>query len=280
MRKISSMLHSCSVNILSGSGVWLVLLMLLTFGIYGIESNYFNYTPLSHHKEYTDTSNAITTSNSAKRILPIYCVDTNEPKVAISFDCAWGNESTRTILDILKKHNVKATFFMTGSWVNAYPEDVKTIASEGHDLGNHSENHKHMSELSLSDCEKEIMSVHNTVKELTGIDMNLFRPPYGDYNNTSMTAVQNTHYYGIQWDVDSLDWKDYGVESIISTVINHKALTNGSIILMHNGSKFTPDALEEVIVKLKEKGYEIVPISQLIYKSDYTIDVQGRQHKN
>ena len=221
---------------------------------------------------------AITVSNiSSKRDLPIYCVDTEEKMVALSFDAAWGNDDTRNILDILAKNNVKVTFFMTGEWVNKYPEDVKAIAAAGHDLGNHSENHKQMSQLSKEQCATEIMKAHNRVKELTGIEMNLFRPPYGDYNNTLVGVARDCKYYTIQWDVDSLDWKDYGVESIINKTVNHKKLGKGSIILMHNGAKFTPQALQAVIIGIQEKGYEIVPISQLIYTGEYTIDHMGRQ---
>lgn len=225
--------------------------------------------------------NAVTVSSTgSKRDLPIYCVDTEDKKVALSFDAAWGNEDTRNILAILDKYGVKVTFFMTGSWVAKYPEDVKAIAEAGHDLGNHSENHKQMSQLSKEQCIEEIMQTHIRVKELTGIEMNLFRPPYGDYNNTLVGAARECGYYTIQWDVDSLDWKDYGTKSIIDTVVNNKALGNGSIILMHNGAKYTPDALESVIKGLQDKGYEIVPISQLIYTGKYTVDHTGRQFAN
>jgi len=223
---------------------------------------------------------AITVSSAGrKRDLPIYCVATNEKKVALSFDAAWGNEDTKTILDILAKHNVKVTFFMTGEWVKKYPDDVKAIAAAGHDLGNHSENHKQMSRLSKEEIADEIMKVHNRVKELTGIEMNLFRPPYGDYNNTVVGTARDCGYYTIQWDVDSLDWKDYGADSIVKKCTQHKKLGNGSIILLHNGAKYTPEALERVITGLKDQGYELVPISQLIYTGEYTIDHEGRQHK-
>jgi len=223
---------------------------------------------------------AITVSNiGKKRDLPIYSVETDENKVALSFDAAWGNDDTQRILDILAKHNVKVTFFMTGEWVRKYPEDVKRIAAAGHDLGNHSENHKQMSKLSEEQCKEEIMKTHNRVKELTGIDMELFRPPYGDYNNMVVGVARKCGYYTIQWDVDSLDWKDYGVDSIIKKCTENKNLRKGSIILLHNGAKYTPDALERIILGLKEKGYELVPISQLIHRGEYTIDHEGRQHK-
>lgn len=156
---------------------------------------------------------------------------------------------------------------------------MKAIAADGHDLGNHSENHKHMTEISESECKDELMKVHEKVKELTGVEMCLFRPPYGDYNNQVVSVARENGYFPIQWDVDSLDWKDYGVENIVNTVLNHKHLGNGSIILCHNGAKYTAEALESLITGLKEKGYEIVPISKLIYKDTYNINHEGRQLK-
>lgn len=169
------------------------------------------------------------------RELPIYCVETDDKKVALTFDAAWGNEDTARILEILKKNNVKVTFFMTGGWVESYPEDVKAILAAGHDLGNHSENHKNMSRISDEEKKDELMKVHKKVQELTGYEMFLFRPPYGDYDNAVVNVAKECGYYPIQWDVDSLDWKDYGVDSIVKTVIGHKHLGNGSIILCHNG---------------------------------------------
>ena len=210
--------------------------------------------------------------------LPIYCVQTNSPKVAISFDAAWGNEDTAELLSILDQYQVKTTFFMTGGWVESFPDDVKAIAEAGHDLGNHSENHKQMAQLGAAECKEEIQSVHDRVKELTGTDMTLFRPPYGDYNDTLIDAANELAYHVIQWDVDSLDWKDYGEDAIVSKVLDHPHLGNGSIILMHNGARYTKDALPRVISGLQEKGYEIVPVSQLILKEHYEMDHEGRQH--
>ena len=214
------------------------------------------------------------------RRLPIYCVQTEAPKVSLSFDAAWGNEDTNDLLSILAKHNIKTTFFMTGGWVESYPEDVKAISDAGHDLGNHSENHKQMSQLSAEECKDEIQKVHDKVKELTGKDMFLFRPPYGDYNDTLIEAANGLGYHVIQWDVDSLDWKDYGADAFLSMVLDHPHLGNGSIILMHNGATYTKDALEQVITGLTDKGYEIVPISELIYTENYEMDHEGRQFVN
>lgn len=192
----------------------------------------------------------------------------------------WGNEDTKKILEILKKHDVHVTFFMTGGWVESYPDDVKAILAAGHDLGNHSENHKNMSQLSDGEKKEELMQVHQKVQELTGYEMYLFRPPYGDYDNAVVKVAKDCGYYPIQWDVDSLDWKDYGVDSIIKTVTEHKHLGNGSIILCHNGAKYTAQALDNLITKLEEQGYTIVPVSELIYKDKYHLNHEGRQISN
>lgn len=217
-------------------------------------------------------------SNSAGgKKLPIYSVKTEEPKIAITFDAAWGNEDTAEILKILADHSVKATFFMTGEWVEKYPEDVEAIHKAGHDLGNHSETHPNMSQLTKEEMEREVMAVHDRVKALTGYEMDLFRPPYGDYNNDVITVVEACGYYPIQWSVDSLDWKDYGREQIIARVCDSEQLENGAIILCHNGAKYTAPALDEMLTELKNRGYQLVPLSRLILRSDYTMDVSGRQ---
>lgn len=226
-------------------------------------------------------SQNVSVSNSVNgKELPVYCVETSEKKIALTFDAAWGNEDTKKIMEILKKHDVKVTFFMTGGWVESYPEDVKAILAAGHDLGNHSENHKNMSQLSDEEKKEELLKVHQKVQELTGYEMYLFRPPYGDYDNAVVNVAKECGYYTIQWDVDSLDWKDYGVDSIIKTVTQHKHLGNGSIILCHNGAKYTAQALDLLIATLKNEGYTFVPVSELIYKEGYHMNHEGRQIKN
>ena len=223
---------------------------------------------------------AVSAAGTARQ-LPIYSVERpseeGEKFCAISFDAAWGNDDTSRILEILAKHNVHATFFMTGGWVESYPDDVRAIYEAGHDLGNHSQNHKNMSQLSDTEIRDEIMSVHKKVKELTGYEMFLFRPPYGDYDNEVITGVLSCGYYPIQWSIDSLDWKDYGVDDIISRVCDSKHLDGGAIILCHNGAKYTADALDNLLTQLQEKGYQLVPISELIYRENYHLDVTGKQ---
>ncbi|MBR4027052.1 MAG: polysaccharide deacetylase family protein [Lachnospiraceae bacterium] len=216
-------------------------------------------------------------STYGDRELPIYCVDTEEKKISISFDAAWGAEDFQNIMDILDKHEVKTTFFMTGEWVEKYPDCVKMLVEKGHDLGNHSATHPDMTTLSKEEQRNQILEVHNAVKELTGYEMELFRPPYGAYNNEVIRTCYEVEYYPIQWNVDSLDWKDYEPAQIIDNVCNHKALGAGSIILCHNGAKYTAKALDEMLTNLKEQGYELVPISELIIREDFHMDVTGKQ---
>ncbi len=157
---------------------------------------------------------------------------------------------------------------------------MKRILEAGHDLGNHSENHKNMSQLSSEQCQEEIIKVHDKVKELTGYEMSLFRPPYGDYDNDLIKTAASIGYQTIQWNVDSLDWKDYGADSIVKTVCQHKNLGNGSIILCHNGAKYTADALELLIARLKDAGFTFVPLSKLVLSDNYHMNHEGRQIPN
>lgn len=213
----------------------------------------------------------------SERLIPIYCVETDKPKIAISFDAAWGADDTDRLLEILDENDVKTTFFMCGYWVDKYPEEVKKIAEAGHDLGNHSSTHPHMSQLSKEQIKDEITKTGNKVKELTGVEMNLFRAPFGEYTNDVITAANECGYYTIQWSIDSLDWKEFGTEHEINQVLKNKNLENGAIVLFHNDAKYTPEALDTIIKGIKEKGYEIVPVSELIIKDNYIVDNTGRQ---
>ncbi|MDR1664972.1 MAG: polysaccharide deacetylase family protein [Clostridiales bacterium] len=216
-------------------------------------------------------------SGAASRKLPIYSVDTPEKKLAISFDAAWGAEDTDQILEILRNNEVTATFFLCGYWVDKNPEAVKKIAEAGHDLGNHGNTHAHGAQLSLEQNKNEILRCHEKIKQLTGIESNLFRPPYGEYNNTVITAAEEVNYYPIQWDVDSHDWMNKGVDYEINRVLNNKNLSNGSIVLFHNDAKDTPKCLDTILKGLKDKGYSFVPVSELIHKENYYMDHTGRQ---
>ena len=211
--------------------------------------------------------------------LPIYSVNTEDKLVALTFNCAWNIDDLDSILSTLKKNEIRASFFMTGEWVENYPDAVKKIAKAGHDLASHGDGHKHMNSLSKEECMQEIYGVHKKVFELTGVEMDLFRPPYGEYNDTVIMAAQESGYYPIQWSVDSLDLKNYGVKEMTERVVEHKALENGAIVLMHNGTDYTAKALQGIIDGLKNKGYQFVSVSELIIREGYEIDHAGRQVK-
>ncbi|MBQ7810288.1 MAG: polysaccharide deacetylase family protein [Clostridia bacterium] len=218
-------------------------------------------------------SKAVTTANEPRDI-PVYSVETDEKKVAISFDAAWGNEQTSELLDILDRYDVKATFFLVGQWVDNFPDSVKEISKKGHDVENHSNTHAHMPELSLEGMTEEIVSCNDKIKALTGKCPTLFRPPYGDYNNNVVGAVKTQNMYCIQWDVDSLDWKDLSAAEITNRITSK--IQPGSIVLLHNGAKNTPEALPSIIEGIRAQGYELVPISELVPEGEYQTDHQGR----
>lgn len=221
----------------------------------------------------SSTVKAVKTANTPREI-PIYHVDTDKKQVALSFDAAWGNEQTDHLLDILDEYDVKTTFFLVGAWVENYPESVKEIAERGHDVGNHSNTHPHMTQIAQSKMEEEVEQCNDKIEEITGCRPTLFRAPYGDYNNDVVKTVNGYDMYCVQWDVDSLDWKDPTPEQITQNIL--KKIKDGSIILMHNGATNTPEALPMVIEGIKEKGYEIVPISEILLKGDYYTDVEGK----
>lgn len=225
----------------------------------------------------TGTKNTIATSSFYANELPIYCVDTDEKVVALTFDSAWGTEDLDQILSILKKHNAPATFFVTGEWAKKYPEAIISIDAAGHEIANHGNSHKHMPQLSKEDMAAEIQGCHNTVYNLIGKDMTLFRAPYSDWNDTVVEVAHSMGYMSINQSVDSLDWKDYGIDSIIRTVCEHKNLENGSIILLHNGATYTKDALDVMLTGLEKQGYSFVKVSKLIYTSNYYLDHTGKQ---
>ena len=207
--------------------------------------------------------------------IPIYKVDRQDKIVSISFDAAWGNEQTQTLLDILKDKNVKSTFFLVGMWVDKYPESVKAIFDAGHDVGNHSNTHPHLPKLSKDKITAEIDDCNNKIEKITGNRPILFRPPYGDYNNDVIDATSELNMHCIQWDVDSLDWKDPSADEMVKRI--KSKIKPGSIILMHNGAKNTPEALPKILDTIKEEGYSIVPISEIIYKENYKIEHDGTQ---
>lgn len=212
------------------------------------------------------------------RKLPIYCVDKKEKVAALTFDENWGNDNTKKILDILNKYKIKGTFFVLGKWADEFPDVVKEIHNSGNEIGNHSNMHPDMTRASQERIKNEIAETDAKIMKLTGNTTNLFRCPGGEYNDLVVQTVENTGHFCIQWDVDSIDWREDGAQVEYNRVINKTK--PGSIILFHNNAKYTPENLPKIIEKLQGEGYKFVKISDLIYKHDYHIEDDGRQIPN
>lgn len=237
-------------------------------------SLFFIVTLISIVVNYNSKGVFINTS----RKLPIYCVDTKEKKISLTFDMSWGTDNTDKILDILDKYNIKATFFLVGGWIDENPDKVKEIYKRGHEIGNHSNMHPDMTRISKNRMIQEIDINDAKIRKLTGEGTNLFRCPEGTYNDLVIETVKETNHYCIQWDVDSIDWKEDGADLEYNRII--KKTQPGSILLFHNNAKYTPDNLPRIIEKLKSDGYEFVKVGDLIYKDNYHIDYSGKQILN
>lgn len=215
---------------------------------------------------------------SDARSLPVYSVERTDQKIAISFDCAWGDEYTAQLLAALDAADVRATFFAVQFWSEKYPEHLKEIAEAGHEIGTHSATHSYMSRLSEAEIRAELTSSSEAISTATGREVTLFRPPYGDYDDLLVDTAADMGMMTVQWDVDSLDWKDLSAQEIAERVISQTK--SGSIILCHNNGLHTAEALPIILDALKAKGFEFVPVGELIYRENFTIDRTGRQHSN
>lgn len=140
---------------------------------------------------------------SVHKLLPIYGVNTEEKKIALTFDCAWENSDTQVLLDILGANQISATFFTTGDWCERYPEDVKAFATAGHDVANHSYGHPHVASISQEKLIADTQKCDDIIEKLTGERPTLYRAPYGEYSDTMLSVFkQKLGHQVIQWDVD------------------------------------------------------------------------------
>lgn len=215
---------------------------------------------------------------AAKRLVPVYSVATEENKVALTFDASWGAEKTTAIMDILEEYGFKGTFFLTGIWIDEYPELVKEINERGHLIGNHSDNHKHLSELDAAGIDSEIDVTASKIEALTGYKPTYFRAPFGEYDNKLINALDARGVQCIQWSADSLDWKGISAAEITENVVSK--LDKGTIVLCHNNSEHITEALPLILLAIKNKGMSAVRLDELVYKEGYTIDASGKQIKN
>ncbi len=226
------------------------------------------------------TDTATVYFGGSTRKIPVYAVDReqNEEKlIALTFDAAWGADKTQGILDIMNEYGFKGTFFLVGFWLDKYPEMVKKIHKAGFDIGNHSKNHLNMPKLHEDEIKKEIESVNEQIVKLTGQRPRFFRAPFGDYSNRLMTVLEEEKMQGIQWSIDSLDWKGLSAKEITQRVL--PKAKNGDIVLFHNNSDHILDALPFVLQGLKANNFKVVPLSKLVLSENCYTDANGIQRK-
>ena len=214
-------------------------------------------------------------SSAAQRQLPIYRVERGDSKIALTFDVAWENSNTEELIEILDEYGAKATFFVTGDWCDRYPEDVKSFYDAGHEIANHSDSHPHVEGMNVNDLINDTKEASRKITMITGEEPKLYRAPYGEYDDSLLITLDGMGMKVIQWDVDSLDWKDPTPEEIKKRVLDKTE--SGSILLFHNDLENTTQALPQVLTELKSQGYEFVTVSDLILWDNYTIDANGEQ---
>lgn len=191
---------------------------------------------------------------------------TEHKVVALTFDHSWGNKFTPAILDTLKQNNLKVTFFIMGPWAKKFPEVSKQMVTDGHEIASHGYRHENYGDMTPEWVKEDIQKSHALIKEVTGVDPTLIRPPNGHYSQKSLKATDELGYKTIIWNVDSLDWKNPGRDVIIDRVM--KRIKPGAIILMHASDTpvQTADALPILIQKIKAEGYQIITVGELLSK--------------
>ncbi len=213
-----------------------------------------------------------------KKLLPIYSVEREDKALCITFDCAWGAEDIDKIISVLKKNDCPAAFFVLGTWAQNNPEAVKKLVAAGHEIGNHSYNHTLYTTLSIEQMAEDIKKCDDAVSKITGSVPFLFRAPSGDYNNAVVQAAETAKKLYMQWSLDSLDWKGLTASQIKERIVPN--VKSGDIILFHNGTPHTAEALDSILSELRKNGFTFVKASDFVYRNDFTLDHTGRQIKN
>jgi len=205
----------------------------------------------------------------------IYKVDTTKKTVALTFDISWGNKIPEPVLDILQQKQVKkCTFFLSGPWTLRHQDTVKRIHRMGFEIGNHGNLHKDFSNYPNAWIIDQVRLSEKAIQQVTGVKTKLIRTPNGDFNERVLTCLNNMGYTVIQWNTDSLDWKNPGINNVRDRVL--KRAVPGDIILMHasDSSKQIPQALPQIIDGLRAKGYHFVTVSELLTQADVKTKVQ------
>lgn len=198
------------------------------------------------------------------RYHPVYAVETEEKAVALTFDISWGHVMAPKVLRVLADQKVPATFFLSGPWVRDHAELARDIVSGGHEVGSHGHAHVNFSQLSKDQLIRNVQSAHFCIRETLGVEPRLIRTPNGDFSDETILTLREIGYQAIDWMIDSLDWKNPGVDVIIRRVVSR--LQPGAIILMHasDSCRMTDLALPSIIGELRSQGYRFVKVSQLM----------------
>lgn len=200
----------------------------------------------------------------------VWEVPTDKKVIALTFDDGPNPEFTPQILDILKKHHAKATFFVIGSRIEQYPELAQREVEEGHELANHSYRHPGMTKISPEQLREEIEHAQKVIVDATGQIPRAFRPPGGVYNDKVVNTARQAGYMVVMWtwNQDTRDWSRPGVKKIVDRVLSNAH--NGSIVLFHDhgGDRSqTVTALAEILPELEKQGYQFVTVSELLKMS-------------
>lgn len=182
--------------------------------------------------------------------------------VAFTFDATYGDNQTPVLLDILRRNNIRATFFLSGIWLENFPQLARNIAQAGHEIGNHSYTHPHLPQISLDEVRDQLVRTGAIIRNTTGRTPYLFRPPFGEYDQSILNVAAGLGYLTIMWTIDSLDWQNPGVDVIISRVVNN--IQTGAIILMHQAAPQTPQALQTIIDRLENQGYTFGTVTEVL----------------
>ena len=250
--------------VIKKSHIIFCLLMIFCISILAVQQNGTAYASVFFNKQ-------------PSRLVPVYQVETQEQKVAISFDAAWGADKTQEIMQVLKEYNANATFFLVGFWADKYPEITKQIAENGFEIGTHSTSHLDMATISQQEVEKDLSASISTIQNISGITPTVFRPPYGSYNNTLINTATSLNLTTVQWSIDTLDWKGLSSTEIASRV--EAKVQNGSIILCHNNADHVVEATKLILILLQQKNLKCVSVSELLLKGETYIDSQGTQRQ-
>lgn len=167
---------------------------------------------------------AMEMSSGVGRLVPIYEVEMQKKRVALTMNCAWNDDDINQILETLDKCNIKITFFMVGDWIDRFPESAKKIAEKGHEIANHSNTHPHVNKLSYEENALEIKTCEEKIKKITGKENKLYRCPYGEYNDTVIKAAEDNGFQVIQWSIDTLDYEGLDESQMIDRI--NKKLKN------------------------------------------------------